>query len=157
MKSDSEIHDVNRKFLPFPAVAASFLACLLLTLMVCLQLAIVILKALSKKFAMMQRGNACAKKVLGAPDATNARQDGLIILTANLANVQTKDQHREFAMPKPEIVPVILIMEAENVIHATVDFLATPNVTLVDAILWVPKAFHATMAAFVTVKRTLKA
>ena len=155
MKSDSEIHDVNRKFLPFPA--ASFLACLLLTLMVCLQLAIVILKALSKKFAMMQRGNACAKKVLGAPDATNARQDGLIILTANLANVQTKDQHREFAMPKQEIVPVILIMEAENVIHATVDFLATPNVTLVDAILWVPKAFHATMAAFVTVKRTLKA
>ena len=84
--------------------------------MVCLQLAIVILKALSKKFAMMQRGNACAKKVLGAPDATNARQDGLIILTANLANVQTKDQHREFAMPKQEIVPVILIMEVKILI-----------------------------------------
>ena len=125
--------------------------------MVCLQLAIVILKALSKKFAMMQRGNACAKKVLGAPDATNARQDGLIILTANLANVQTKDLPREFAMSKPEIVHVILIMEVENVIHATVDFLGTPNATLVDAILWALRAFPATMAEFVTAKRTSKA
>lgn len=121
--------------------------------MVCLQLAIVILKALSKKFAMMQLESACAKKVFGEPDATNASQDGLIIPTANLANALKKDLPRKFAMPKREIVLVIPIMQVENVNSVPWDTLAIPNATLANATPMDPRANPAMIPANATARQ----
>lgn len=121
-----------------------------------LQLAIVILKAQWKTFAMMQRASACAKKGLGVPDATNAWKDGLIIPTANLVNAPKKDRHRRFAMRKREIVPVIQITEGVSVTPVPAATLATPNVTLVAARPSALRAFLATTMASVNAKLTFK-
>ena len=97
-------------------------------MMVLLQLAIVILKAQWKKFAMMQRAHACAKKGLGVPDATNACRDGLIIPIASLVNAQKTAQHQRSVIQKLEIALAIQITVEGSVTHALVDFLDIPNV-----------------------------